>query len=74
MELSDKFETVIDRSEFMSIPSEEDAKTFLAAWVDVLLKEKRRQMNHGFTGLTKLPWSVNNVWNMPMVIWLRKGE
>ena len=76
MELSAKFETVIDRYQFMNIPNggADANKKFLELWAEVVVTEKRRQMNHDLTGQTNLPWSVTNVWSMPMVIWLRKGS
>ena len=75
MELSAKFETVIDRYQILNFPKgDADAtKRFLELWAEVVVTEKRRQMNHDLTGQTNLPWSVTNVWSMPMVIWLRKG-
>ena len=69
------YQFIIDRYQFMSIPGGAYAKKkFLELWAEVVVTEKRRQMNHDLTGQTNLPWSVTNVWNMPMVIWLRKGE
>ena len=48
MELSAKFETVIDRYQFMNIPygGADAKKKFLELWADVVVTEKRRQMNH----------------------------
>ena len=75
MELSAKFETVIDRYQFMNIPNggADEKKKFLELWAEVVVAEKRRQMNHDLTGQINLPWRVTDVYTMPMVIWLKKG-
>ena len=77
MELSADFAEKIDRYQFMCINGIVDSKNkFLDLWVDVILTEKRRQMIHEQRTWhpENLPWTVQNVWSMPMVIWLRKGE
>ena len=76
LELSEKFETEIDRYQIMNIANAgaDEKKEFLWKFAEVVLAEKRRQMNHNLTGQTDLPWSVTNVFSMPMVIWLRKGQ
>ena len=76
LELSAKFETEIERYSFMNIPNAGagEKKEFLKQFAEVVVAEKRRQLLHYPTGQTNLPWSVTNVWTMPVVIWLRKGQ
>ena len=75
LELSAKFETEIDRYNFMNIPKAGpyEKKEFLKKFAEVVVAEKRRQLLHNLTGQTNLPWRVKNVWTMPGIIWLKKG-
>ena len=75
LELSDKFETEIDRYSMMNIPKAgpDEKNMFLKLWADVVVAEKRRQLLHNLTGPTNLPWTVTDVFTMPVVIWLKKG-
>ena len=75
LELSANFETVIERYCFNNIPksSDDDKKKFLKKFADVVEAEKRRQLFHNLFPHT-LPWTVRDVWTMPVVIWLRKGS
>ena len=75
LELSAKFETEIDRYNFMNIPKAGpyEKKEFLKKFAEVVVAEKRRQLLHNLTGQTNLPWTVTDVFTMPVVIWLKKG-
>ena len=75
LELSAKFETEIDRYTIMNIPKAgpDETNMFLKLWADVVVAEKRRQLLHNLTGPTSLPWTVTDVFTMPVVIWLKKG-
>ena len=74
LELSDKFETVIERYSLMNIPraTDHEKTDFLKKFADVVEAEKRMQLiNNLFPHA--LPWKVIDVWTMPVVIWIRKG-
>ena len=75
VELSHKFETVIERYKFNNIPgaSAHFRRRFLHKFADVVLDEKRRQMGMTLHCGLKLPWKVRDTLEMPVVIWLRKG-
>ena len=76
LELSAKFETEIERYSFRNIPkaSDDEKNVFLLQFADVVVDEKRRQLLHNLTGPTNLPWQATTTFNMPVVIWFRKGK
>ena len=76
LELSAKFETEIERYSFRNIPkaSDDEKKVFLQKFADVVVDEKRRQMRLALHREVVLPWAVTNTFNMPVVIWFRKGK
>ena len=76
VELSHKFETVIERYKFNNIPgaSAHFRRRFLHKFADVVLDEKRRQMGMTLHCGLELPWPVNDTFDMPVVIWVRKGD
>ena len=75
VELSHKFETVIERYKFNNIPGAgaHFRKMFLHKFADVVVDEKRRQMGMTLHCGLQLPWKVRDTLEMPVVIWLRKG-
>ena len=45
--------------------------TYLKMWIELLIAEKRRQM-HATEMWPKVPWEVDGVFSMPIVLWLSK--
>ena len=74
LELSAEFDTKMTRYQLENYQNVSDAerKSALLLWADTIVAEKRRQMNNGLSAI--LPWTVTNVFEMPMVIWLKKGR
>ncbi len=52
------------------------SRAYLAAWVELMIAEKRRQMNvmEGWLWPKWLPWTVDGVFTMPIVLWLSKPK
>eukprot|EP00974_Lingulodinium_polyedra_P076418 7395163-Lingulodinium_polyedra.AAC.1 len=51
-------------------------KEYIEQWVELLIAEKRKHMN--ITGRAmwpqrRLPWAVNDVYDMPIVLWMSKA-
>ena len=46
--------------------------TYLKMWIELLIAEKRRQMHASAEMWPKVPWQVDGVFSMPIVLWLSK--
>ncbi len=47
---------------------------YLYMWIELLSKEKRRQMHASAEMWPEVPWQVDGVFTMPIVLWLPKHE
>ena len=54
----------------------ENTKEYICQWIELLVAEKRRQMNITDRALwpQRLPWPVRNVYDMPIVLWMSKAK
>ncbi len=90
LELPLNFETSMLRCQFRTLPKPRSAssaadqrgewlarsRAYLDAWVELLIAEKRRQMNIEEANMwpSWLPWQVHGVYSMPIVLWLSKAS
>ena len=55
---------------------EQVVRNLFGLWAELLMIEKRRQMNiedrAAWPPLSFLPWDIHEVWDMPVVVWLRR--
>ena len=51
----------------------EKCRRYVNMWIELILADKRRQM-HASREIWPhwMPWEVNTVWDMPIVLWLSK--
>ena len=53
----------------------EKCRRFLKMWIELILAEKRRQLQFSPDMWPPCPpWRVTNVWDMPIVLWLSKQK
>ena len=46
--------------------------TYFKMWIELLIAEKRRQMHASAEKWPKVPWEVDGIFSMPIVLWLSK--
>ena len=75
VELSHDFTKAMERIQFDAFSKSTHAliPEFKDAFMKFLVAEKRRQMAVDSVALPEVPWNVENIWSMPMVLWFRRA-
>ena len=47
---------------------------YINMWIDLIIAEKRRQMHASAEKWPEVPWEVDGIFSMPIVLWLSKQE
>ena len=83
LEFGEKFDVAIDLCQLASMPQLPNCNTkewtehkhaYLSLFSAFLIAEKRRQMHHTADSHLHVPWTVDAVHAMPVVIWLHRSN
>ena len=82
VELPLNYQQVIVRYQFRTPPKGglmnenwlDHCSDYIDMWIDLIIAEKRRQMHASAEKWPKVPWEVDGMFSMPIVLWRSKNE
>ena len=76
VELSHDFTKKMDRIQLEPFAKKYShlVPAFKKDFLKFLVAEKQRQMNVESTALPEVPWAIQDIWSMPMVLWFRRSK
>ena len=82
IELALDFRTVMTRYDFKQLPKKGSTdeewqarvRSYLQLWTDLVALEKKRQRTSEGSAWPPVPWAIEDIADMPVVIWVTKGR